>query len=237
MSTDQDWQLHSHRDVSGGSARAAVFGVSDGLVSNVALILGVAGADSKPGQVLVAGIAGLVAGAVSMAAGEYVSVQAQNELFERELSVERSALANRPAAELAELTSLYVMRGVDEETARSVAEKLMADPEVALAVHAREELGIAPEAVASPYVAAGSSFAAFAVGALVPLVPWLLSSGTAATIASMALGVVAAAVVGALLARFTERSIWRTSARQVLLILGSCAVTFAIGKLVGTAVG
>ena len=165
---------HRHRNVAGGSFRAAVFGVSDGLVSNVSLILGVAGADTGRTSVVVAGFAGMIAGAVSMAAGEYVSVSAQRELLQREVAIEARALEEEPDTELEELTQLFIKRGIDEPTAERVARQLSADPAVALEVHAKEELGVAPDAGGSPIGAASSSFVAFCLGAFVPLVPWLL---------------------------------------------------------------
>lgn len=216
--------------------RAAVFGVSDGLVSNVALILGVAGASTQAPLVRVAGISGLLAGAFSMAAGEYVSVKAQNELIERELDIERRSIAEKPEAETNELASIYEQRGIGPVHARRIAIAIMADPDVALDVHAREELGIAPDHLASPYAAAGSSFGAFAVGAIVPLVPWFFGGGTAAVLASLIVGLLAAVAVGALIARFTERSLVRTAARQVLVAGLSCAVTWLIGSAFGSQV-
>lgn len=229
--------VHRHRDLQGGWARAAVFGISDGLVSNVALILGVAGASSQASLVRVAGISGLLAGAVSMAAGEYVSVKAQNELIHREVEIERQSIFEKPEAETNELASIYEARGLGPAAARRVAIAIMSDPDVALDVHTREELGVSPYAVSSPYVVSGSSFGAFAVGASAPLVPWFFGGGNAAVIASLIIGLVAAALVGVLLARFTERSAWRTALRQVVLAGVSCGVTFFLGNLFGTGVG
>ena len=159
-------------------ARAAVFGASDGLVSNVSLILGVAGADPGAGVVRLAGLAGLIAGAVSMAAGEYGSMKAQQELLERELAVERRELERNPHVETVELTQLYQSRGVDPDLARQLAQEVMVDPETALRAHAREELGIDPDALGSPVRAAASSFVSFSLGALLPLLPWFVTSGT-----------------------------------------------------------
>ncbi len=147
--------VHRHRDVRGGWARAAIFGVSDGLVSNVALVLGVAGASTQAGFVRVAGLSGLLAGAVSMAAGEYVSVKAQNELIDREVEIERRSILDKPEAETTELAAIYEQRGLGPEHARRLAVAIMADPEIALDVHAREELGLAPGSGASAAVAAG----------------------------------------------------------------------------------
>lgn len=235
MASEPD-MVHQHRDVQGGSARATVFGVSDGLVSNVALILGVAAAASDSSSVLIAGISGLLAGAASMAAGEYVSVRAQAELVERELAIERISIAEKPRLETQELASIYISRGIEPEQAKAMAAAVHEDPEVALEVHAREELGIDPGSVADPFVAAGSSFAAFAVGASLPLIPWVIGSGVAATIASVIIGLVAAALVGTVLAVFTERSKVRTASRQVGLAAAACGLTFVIGSLLGATV-
>ncbi len=228
--------VHDHRDVQGGAARAAVFGVSDGLVSNVALILGVAAASETSSSVVIAGVSGLLAGAASMAAGEYVSMKAQNELIERELRIERESLANNPKGELRELQAIYANRGLDSDKALELAEAVHEDPEVALEVHAREELGVNPDDIGDPIGAAASSFLAFAIGAVLPLLPWFVSDGTAAMVMSVIVGLAAAAGVGMLLAKFTERSALRTAGRQVAWAAGACAITFAIGSLLGTAV-
>ncbi|HEX4818567.1 MAG TPA: VIT1/CCC1 transporter family protein [Acidimicrobiales bacterium] len=227
---------HHHRDIDRGTARAAVFGVSDGLVSNVSLILGVAGANPGAGVVRLAGLAGLISGAVSMAAGEYVSMKAQTELFERELELERRELRRNPHVETVELTQIYQSRGVDPDRARELAEQMMRDPEMALQTHAREELGIDPDKLGSPTGAAISSFIAFALGALVPLLPWFFGSGVAATVASIALGGVACVVVGALLARFTGRRVWFSAARQLAIAMVAAGTTFLVGHLVGVGV-
>ncbi len=228
--------VHRHRDVQGGTARAAVFGVSDGLVSNVALILGIAGAGTDPSFVRLAGISGLLAGAISMAAGEFVSLKAQAELVERELEIERISIAENPEAEQAELTAIYVARGLDPEHAERVAAEIMTDPEIALEVHAREELGVDPSQLGNPAAAAVASFLAFAAGAFVPLVPWLVGSGTSAVWASAISGVGAAALVGGVLAMLTERSVVRTVVRQLLVAGGACVATYLIGGLVGASV-
>lgn len=228
--------VHHHRDVQGGSARAAVFGVSDGLVSNVALILGVAAASETASSVMIAGVSGLLAGAASMAAGEYVSMMAQNELIERELRIERASLESNPAGEVLELQATYTKRGLDAAKALELAEAVHEDPEVALEVHAREELGVNPDDVGDPIRASASSFVAFGVGAILPLIPWFFLEGNAAMIASVIVGLVSAAFVGVLLARFTERSAVKTAARQVTWATGACAITFAIGSLLGTTV-
>ncbi len=225
---------HSHRDLQGGGARAAVFGVSDGLVSNVALILGMAGAHVTAGTVRLAGIAGLIAGAFSMAAGEYVSMRAQSELMLRELDVERQAIHHEPEVERKELAAIYESRGLDSSMAAELSAKMMRDPELALETHAREELGIDPRRTGDPLQAAVSSFFAFAIGAFIPLLPWLFTSGVTATLGSVVLSAVAALVVGAGLAHFTGRW-WLWSAGRQLLISGiAAAVTFSIGHLIGT---
>lgn len=226
-----------HRNVKGGIARASVFGVSDGLVSNVSLILGVAGADPSSTYVRLAGIAGLVAGAVSMAAGEYVSMKAQSELLERELALERRQLEHQPHVEMVELAQIYQSRGVDPDTAMQMASELMSDPERALEAHAREELGIDPDSLGSPYGAAGGSFLAFSVGAVVPLAPWFFTEGSLAVLLSISLTVVAAAAVGFLLGSFTGRSRLFSAARQVAIAVVAAGVTFGIGRLIGVDTG
>lgn len=228
---------HHHRDVKGGAARAAVFGVSDGLVSNVGLILGVAGADPGPGVVRLAGLAGLIAGAISMAAGEYNSMRVQAELLERELEMERVELDRNPHYETVELSRIYESRGVAPDRALELAEHMMADPEVALETHAREELGIDPNDLGSPIGAAVSSFIAFSVGALAPLIPWFFGRGPAAVAASLVVAVVFAVGVGGAIARFTERPLWYAAGRQLIFTLVPAAITFAIGSAVGVGVG
>lgn len=224
---------HHHRDVQGGVARAAVFGASDGLVSNVSLILGVAGANPGAGIVRLAGVAGLIAGAVSMAAGEYGSMKAQQELLQRELAMERRELERNPHVETVELAQLYQSRGVDPELARQLAQGVMVDPETALRAHAREELGIDPDALGSPIRAAGSSFVAFSAGAMLPLLPWFFMTGTAAIVASVVLGVLGAAGLGIALAAFTMGSRIRLVLRYVAIAVGAGAITYALGAAVG----
>ncbi len=224
---------HHHRNLQGGGARAAVFGVSDGLVSNVALILGMAGAHASAGAVRLAGLAGLIGGAFSMAAGEYVSMRAQSELLQRELDVERQAIHHDPEEERKELAAIYESRGLDSGLADELSGKMMRSPELALETHAREELGINPGQTGNPIQAAVSSFISFALGAVIPLLPWLFTGGTTATRWSMALGAVAALGVGAALAHFTGRW-WLWSAARQLLISGIAAgVTYSLGHVVG----
>lgn len=233
----EDSDDHHHRDISSGGIRAAVFGLSDGLVTNVSLILGVAGAHPGGGFVRLAGVAGLVAGAFSMSAGEFVSMRAQSELMQRELDVERMALRRTPLAERDELIAIYEARGIDHDVAEQLVAEVMSDPELALATHAREELGFDPRAIGSPIKASVSSFFAFALGAVLPLIPWLVGSGTAAAIASVVIGVVTASVVGWFLGLMTGRSRWRTALRQVVVAAVAASVTFGIGRAVGLGTG
>jgi VIT1/CCC1 family predicted Fe2+/Mn2+ transporter len=226
---------HEHRDVSGGWLRPAVFGAMDGLVSNLALITGVAGGSVSPKTIVITGLAGLAAGAFSMAAGEYTSVASQRELVEAELDVERLELRRNPNDELQELASLYVSRGVEPELAYEVARQMSADPEQALEIHAREELGVDPTDLPSPLVAASSSFASFAVGALLPVLPYLL--GATALWPSVVLALVGLFACGAAVARITARTWWFSGLRQLVLGGAAAGVTFVLGALFGTAVG
>ncbi|MGO8687297.1 MAG: VIT1/CCC1 transporter family protein [Candidatus Dormibacteria bacterium] len=228
-----DARPEHHRNIQGGAARASVFGVSDGLLTNVSLILGVAGASPTSGLVRLAGIAGLVAGAISMAAGEYISVTAQAELISRELAVEREELRRNPDFERRELVAVYTGRGVPPATAEQFVDALMRDPEVALEVHSREELGVDPARTGSPLKAALSSFVSFAVGALIPLIPWFVAEGWGTVIASVVLGAVAALAIGGAIGYFSERSIARAAVRQLLITAVAAAVTFGVGRLVG----
>src|SRR2546423_12474598 len=195
-----------HRAAAGGALRAAVFGVNDGLVSNILLILGVAGGTSNRNIILLAGLAGLLAGAFSMAAGEWVSVQSQRELYEREIAVEREELDAFPEEELEELILIYQAKGLAEEEATALATRIMRQPESALDTLTREELGLAPGDLGSPWVAATSSFAAFAVGALIPGLPFLAGAGTAAPVVAILFSAVTPFVVGAALAPPTRRT-------------------------------
>ncbi|MBN6055606.1 VIT1/CCC1 transporter family protein [Nonomuraea sp. RK-328] len=225
---------HTHRDVTGGWLRPAVFGAMDGLVSNFALIAGVVGAAGAGRGAVLAGFAGLVAGACSMAAGEYTSVKSQTELMRAEIAVERRELARNPEGEQAELAALYRARGLDAELARKVAAGLSADPEQALRVHVREELGVDPDDLPSPRLAAASSFGAFAAGALVPLVPFLF--GASGLAVAVVLSVLALFGFGAVVARMTARPWWLGGLRQLALGVGAAAVTFGLGHLLGVTV-
>lgn len=226
---------HRHRDVSGGWLRAGVFGMMDGLVSNFALIAGIAGAASADSQIVLAGWAGLAGGAFSMAAGEYISVRSQNESTAAEVAVERRELATNAEAEQAELAQLYIARGVDPHLAEQVAEQLSRDPDQALLVHVQAELGVDPRQLPSPYQAAGSSFAAFAVGAFLPLLPYLLGAST--VLASALVAGVALVVAGAVTSAFTNRSWWFAGLRQLAFGLVAAAVTYGVGSLFGSTTG
>jgi VIT1/CCC1 family predicted Fe2+/Mn2+ transporter len=220
-----------HRDVTGGWLRPAVFGVTDGLVSNGALIIGVAASNVATHNVVLAGVAGLAAGAFSMATGEYVSVASQTELTNAEIEVEKLELARVPKAEEAELAQVYVERGVEPALAKEVARQLSANPEEVWRVHVREELGVDPDDLPSPWVAAGSSFGSFTIGALVPLLPYLLgASGLLLTVLLTGLGLFAA---GAAVSRFTTKNWLYAGMRQLLLGGAAAALTYAIGSAVG----
>ena len=227
---------HDHRDVAGGGwLRPAVFGMMDGLVSNFALIAGVTGASATTTQVSLAGVAGLVGGAFSMAAGEYISVQSQNESTDAEVAVERHEIKHNFQAELDELTQLYVSRGVDGETAASVARQLSKDPEQALAIHAQEELGVDPSQLPSPWTAAYSSLIAFSVGAFLPLLPYVCGASSLLVSAIVAVGALFTA--GAISSRFTARGWLFAGSRQLVLGAIAAAVTFGIGALFHVSVG
>jgi len=228
--------VHKHRDVQDGAARAAVFGISDGLVSNVSLILGIAGASTDPSIIRVAGISGLLAGAVSMAAGEYVSLQAQKELVERELLIEKKSIDTNLEAETEELKSIYEERGIDSDLAEEVARQIMSNSEIALEVHVREELGVNPGQLGNPLLAAASSFVSFSFGAFVPLIPWLIGEGNSAIWTSAIMGIFSTALVGGVLARLSGRSVFKTSTRQMLVAAAACSVTYLIGSLLGTSI-
>ena len=226
-----------HRSSRSGTLRAVIFGVSDGLVSNLALVMGVAGAAGDQGRfILLAGVAGLLAGAFSMAAGEYISMQSQRELFERQIALERAELAAMPEEEEAEMASIYRAKGFTESEAASIAKRLFENPERALDTLVREELGLDPDELGSPIGAASGSFFAFAFGAAVPVVPYLVTSGAPAFIASLALSLVALFGVGAGVSLLTGRSVVFSGARQVLIGAAAAGVTFVVGSLVGVSV-
>lgn len=224
-----------HRGVAtgGGSLRAAVFGVNDGLVSNLSLILGVAGASANSTFVLLSGIAGLLAGAFSMAAGEYVSVRSQREMFEHQIELERKELAEYPAEEAQELALIYAARGLPDDEAAALATATVADPAKALDTLAREELGLNPDELGSPWSAAISSFLSFGVGALVPLAPFLVTSGDRALLTSVTITGCALFAVGATISLFTGRSALRDGLRMLAIGGAAGALTYGIGRLLG----
>jgi vacuolar iron transporter family protein len=222
---------HHHRDVSGGWLRPAVFGAMDGLVTNVSLIAGVGGGGGSAHTIVLTGLAGLAAGAGSMAAGEYVSVSSQNELIFAEVDKERLELEHNPKAEQAELAAMFRARGVSTATAKQAAAEISAHPDKALAVHTLEELGVDPGELPSPVVAAGASLASFAVGAVIPLFPYLIGLN----LMGVALGLAAVAAVagGGMVARLTSRPFWRGAIRQLLLGAAAATITYLIGMAVG----
>ena len=231
-----------HRGDKSGSTRAAVFGVSDGLVSNTALVMGFAGASTSNSTVLFAGLAGLLAGAFSMAAGEYVSVASQRDLFRREIQMEASELRDKPEEEQKELELIYRAKGVDRPTAESIAAQLMSDPQTALDTLAREELGLDPDELGSPVKVAVSSFLAFAIGASVVVIPYLFFLGEgASTVIPLALAITLAVismlVVGGIVGRLSGRGVVFSALRQLSWGAGAAIITFAVGSLVGITVG
>ena len=225
-------------DVAGGKSgalRAAIFGVNDGLVSNLSLIMGVAGAGVDPDVILVAGTAGLLAGAFSMAGGEYISMRAQREVFERLIHIEAHEIGSDPDGEREELEQIYTSRGIPDRAAREAATAIHEDPELALGVHAREELGLDPEELGSPWGAGASSFVTFAIGAFIPLLPFLFSQGATAKWTAVALSLTALFSVGAAMTVITGR-LWLWSGARMAMIGGTlAAVTFGIGSLLGVA--
>jgi vacuolar iron transporter family protein len=225
-----------HRAGVGGALRASVFGVNDGLVSNFSLVMGVAGGTSSKGIVLLAGVAGLVAGAFSMASGEWVSVRSQRELYENELRIEREELVAFPEEEREELELIYQAKGIDPVEAKALVDNIMSRPDVALDTLAREELGLDPGGLGSPWLAAGSSFTAFALGAALPVVPFFFGEGLAATATAAALSVAALFGVGAALTVFTGRHAGRSGLRMALIGAVVATATFLVGKLVGVGI-
>ena len=228
---------HRHRGLGGGgNLRAAVFGVNDGLVSNASLIFGVAGASPDAAVVLLTGVAGLTAGAFAMAAGEFVSVRSQRELFEYQIGLERDELAEYPDAEAQELALIYKAKGLSGSEAERVAKQLVADPEHALDTLAREELGLNPDELGSPWGAAISSLLSFAVGAAIPLLPFAFGAGARALPITALLTAVALFAIGATLSLFTGRGALVSGVRMLLLGALAGSVTFAVGKLFGVGV-
>ena len=225
-----------HRGDRSGALRAGVFGVSDGLVSNTALVMGFAGSGSSRTVTLLAGIAGLLAGSFSMAAGEYISMSSQREMYEREISLEATELAEKPEEERAELVLIYRAKGLDRADAEHMADRIMTDRSVALDTLAREELGLNPDALGSPWGAAVSSLLAFAIGAFVVVLPYLIGGGTAALLTAIGLAVAALFAVGATIGAVNGRPVLRSGLRQVIVGTLAAAVTFGVGHLIGTSV-
>jgi len=220
-----------------GTFRAAVFGINDGLVSNLSLIMGVAGASADSRFVLLAGVAGLLAGAFSMAAGEYVSMSAQRELFENEIAIERRELAEGPQGERKELELIYESKGLPEDAATKLASRMMSDPAVALDTHVREELGLDPKKLGSPWGAAFSSFGAFIAGAIIPVAPYLFCSGRTAFMASLMLSGLALPGVGTAISSFTGRSRLLSAARMLFIGALAAAITYLVGRTAGVSAG
>jgi len=225
-----------HRTGQSGTLRAVIFGVSDGLVSNTSLVMGITGASSDPHFILLAGIAGLLAGSFSMAAGEYISMQSQRELYERQIALERAEMEAMPDEEQAELASIYRAKGFSEDEANRVAARLFRDREAALDTLIREELGLDPDQLGSPWGAAFGSLVAFGAGAAVPVLPYFLASGGPAFVASLALSLIAMFVVGIGISLLTGRSALFSGARQVFIGALAAAVTFFVGRVIGVAV-
>ena len=226
-----------HRVDTSGAVRAAIFGISDGLVSNTALVMGFAGSGVDRGVVLFAGIAGLLAGAFSMAAGEYVSVASQRDLFTRELDMEARELRDKPEEERKELELIYRAKGMDRATAKAAADRVFADPKAALDTLAREELGLNPDELGNPIKVAVSSFLAFAIGALVVVIPYFFTGGTPAIVAAITLSACAMLIVGGLVGRFSGRGVVHGALRQLIVGALAAGVTFIIGKVIGDLTG
>jgi VIT1/CCC1 family predicted Fe2+/Mn2+ transporter len=231
-----------HRRGGGGTLRASVFGVSDGLVSNASLVMGFSGAQTQGDVVLLAGVAGLLAGAFSMGAGEYVSMRAQRELFERQIELEREELAESPEEELAELTLIYRAKGLSHDEARATASRLMENPDIALTTLVKEELGLDPAELGSPWGASIGSFLAFAAGAIVPVIPFLFAPANETiaigyVIASATMALIALFGVGAALSLFTGRSALWSGFRQAGLGAVAAALTYIIGRVIGVSTG
>jgi VIT1/CCC1 family predicted Fe2+/Mn2+ transporter len=217
----------------GGNLRAAVFGVNDGLISNASLLMGIAGAQAEPGTIILTGLAGLVSGAFAMAAGEYVSMRSQRELYEYQIELEREELDEYPEAEAAELALIYRAKGIPEADAQQLAKTLIGDPQQALSTLAREELGLNPDELGSAWGAAVSSFCSFASGALIPLLPFLFATGARALGASIVATAAALLLVGAALSLFTGRNAWHSGLRMLAIGALAGGVTYTLGRVLG----
>jgi len=226
-----------HRAAGGNALRAAVLGASDGLVSNFNLVMGVAGAQLSGGSILLTGFAGLLAGSISMALGEWISVQSSRELYEKQIQTEKEEIDSTPEEETEELSLIYQARGLEEDEARRLAARIMSNPATALDALAREELGINPEELGgSAWEAALTSFLLFAVGAVIPVIPYLFLDGSYAIIASTAVSGLGLFGIGAAITLFTGRSVWSSGLRQVLFGFAAAAVTFTIGRILGVSI-
>lgn len=214
-----------------------MFGINDGLVSNLSLVMGVAGAGTDSRFVLLAGVAGLLAGAFSMAAGEYISMRSQRELFENQIAFERNELIEDPQGEQKELELTYKSKGMPDDAAVKLASHMMTDPAVALDTHAREELGLNPEELGSPWGAALSSFIAFVIGAIIPVVPYILFASQTAFAASVVLSATALLGVGAIVSSFTGRSMLLSAVRMLVIGVLAAAITYLVGSMVGVSTG
>ena len=224
---------HHHADVSGGWLRAGVFGAMDGLVTNIALVAGVGGGGADRGTIILTGMAGLVAGAFSMALGEFASVDTQNDAVAHEVRVERDEITQHPEGEMAELTDMYTEMGLSRATAEAVAREVHADPELAVKVHIVQELGVDPDDQPSPWTAAISSFVAFSIGGILPLVSYLL--GSASLLLALTVGAVGLFAAGAITSRFTTRSWWLAGLRQLLFGVIAAGATYLVGMAIGVA--
>lgn len=222
-----------HRQVSDGWIRAGIFGISDGLVTNTSVLLGIAGASSGHSFVRLAGVAALIAGGFSMATGEYLSMRATKELLEYEINVERRSIADEPEEERRELREMFISRGIEKDLAERLSVDLMRDPELALQTHVREELGVDPSATGSPWAAATSSLLTFSIGAFIPLVPWLFTSSGNEIWWSVGLSAAGSAAVGGAIGVFTRRGTLRWALRQLVVTAIAASVTFGVGRLVG----
>jgi VIT1/CCC1 family predicted Fe2+/Mn2+ transporter len=227
-----------HRTAGGNALRAAVLGASDGLLSNFSLIMGVAGADLSSGHIVLTGLAGLLAGAISMALGEWISVQSSRELYAKQLRTEKEEIASAPEEETEELTLIYQARGLPEASARQLAAQIMSDHDTAIQALAREELSIDPEELGgSAWEAAFTSFALFAAGAVVPLLPFLFLHGLTAVFVSALVSALGLFLIGAAITLFTGRSVLSSGLRQVIFGLAAAAATYLIGKAIGISLG
>jgi VIT1/CCC1 family predicted Fe2+/Mn2+ transporter len=225
-----------HRAGAGGALRAAVFGINDGLLSNLSLVMGVAGGTQNKHIVILAGVAGLVAGAFSMASGEWVSVRSQRELYEREIEIEREEIAAFPEEERDELALIYRAKGLDAPEAEALASQIMKKPVSALDTMAREELGLDPGELASPWIAAGSSFIAFAIGAVLPVIPFFITAGGTAILIAAIVAALALFAVGGAISVFTGRPALVIGVRMIVIGIITSAITFGIGKAIGVSV-